>query len=184
MEKRTEKAEAVRRIAITGPESTGKSQLAGQLAAHFHTVWVPEFSRAYIDSLQRPYDYYDIAAIARGQLRNEEQLAGKASRLLFCDTDFIVTYIWSVFKYNKCDPWVERQINEHRYDLYLLCNTDLPWEPDALREYPEKRSELFSLFKNELEVRGLPYHIVSGTGISRLNNAISIVERIAGYQAP
>jgi NadR type nicotinamide-nucleotide adenylyltransferase len=178
MEKRTEKVSAVRRIAVTGPESTGKSVLSEQLAEHYHTSWVPEYSRVYLEQLGKPYSYDDILKIAQGQSALEESLAGKANKYLFCDTEFIVTRIWSIFKYQTCDPWIDRQIDEHRYDLYLLCDIDLPWEYDPLREHPGHRNELFSLYKHELESRGLPYHIVSGTGSKRITKAISFIERI------
>ncbi|MCK4569489.1 MAG: ATP-binding protein, partial [Bacteroidales bacterium] len=94
------------RIAITGPESTGKSELAEQLAKHFNTVWVPEYSREYLRELSRSYGYDDILSIAKGQFEGEERMATKASGLLFCDTDFIVNKIWCIDKFGKCHPWI------------------------------------------------------------------------------
>jgi len=166
----------LRRISITGPESTGKSELAKQLASHFHTVWVPEYAREYLYALGRPYEYEDIALIARKQLEQENNLAKKAKKVLFCDTDFLVTKIWSLYKYGKCDPWIEEMAESHRYDLYLLCNTDLPWEDDPLREHPQQRDELFRLYLKELKSIHASFILISGIGKQRSEKAISAVE--------
>jgi NadR type nicotinamide-nucleotide adenylyltransferase len=164
------------RISITGPESTGKSVLAKQLAEHYRTLWVPEYSREYLDDLGRPYGYEDIAIIAKGQLEKENRQAANCRGILFCDTDFLVTLIWSRFKYGKCDPWIEEMVNSHRYDLYLLCDIDLPWEFDALRENPGERKQLFGLYHGELERMNVNFAVVSGTGSDRLRNAILAIE--------
>jgi NadR type nicotinamide-nucleotide adenylyltransferase len=165
------------RIAITGPESTGKSQLAGELAAHYKTVFVPEYARGYIDGLNRPYTREDILEIAKGQLREEEQMSRHMNRILFCDTELIVTKIWSEVKFGMCDPWILEKIEENKYHLFLLCNIDLPWENDPQREHPHMREKLFSLYFDELTERGLPFKIVSGNGKERLMNAVEFVEQ-------
>lgn len=164
------------KIAVTGPESTGKSMLSRQLAEHYGTCWVPEYAREYLDGLERGYRYEDIARIARGQLALEDQREEFAKDLLICDTDLLVTYIWSLFKYGKCDPWIEERMEQSRYSLHLLCDIDLPWSPDPLREHPDKRKELFDLYLQELEERDKPYRIIRGEGKSRLLNAISAIE--------
>ncbi len=166
------------KIAITGPESTGKSQLAEELATHYHTVFVPEYARSYIDRLDRPYNREDILEIAKGQIRDEERIEHQANRMLFCDTELIVTKIWSEVKYGLCDPWILQKIKENNYDLFLLCNIDLPWEEDPQREHPYMREKLFSLYFDELTKRGFPFKVVSGKGMERLMNAIGFVESI------
>jgi NadR type nicotinamide-nucleotide adenylyltransferase len=164
------------KIAITGPESTGKSILAERLAEHYNSLWVPEFSRSFLENLGRPYVAKDILTIARGQLSHELQLQEKAYEYLFCDTDLIVTKIWSEYKYGTCDPWIIRNIAENRYYLYLLCDIDLPWIEDPLREHPHHRRELFNLFLRELATRRFPFRIISGIGESRLENAIRCID--------
>lgn len=166
----------MKRIAITGPESTGKSSLARELARIFNTTWVPEYAREYLLELGQPYEEGDILKIAKGQLRSEEKMAHHASRLLFCDTDFLVTRIWSIVKYGRCSPWIEKKLEQHRYDLYLLCNIDLPWEFDPLREHPDKRLILFDLYHNELSERGFPFAVVSGEGAARTAMAADLVK--------
>ena len=167
----------IKRIAITGPESTGKSMLAEKLALHYKTAWVPEFAREYLDQLSRQYRYDDILEIAKGQLRNEKLMVKDTGRYLFCDTELIVTKIWCEVKYGKCHPWIIEHIERHPYDLYLLCNIDLPWEDDPLREHPNKREYLFNLYLNELKGRNLPYKIISGQGDNRIAEAINIIEQ-------
>ena len=165
----------LRKIAVTGPESTGKSMLAADLAEFYDTVWVPEYARHYLEVNGPSYREEDILTIAKGQLEQETKTEENASHYLFCDTEFIVTKIWSDVKYGRCNPWILRQIEEHTYDLFLLCDIDLPWMFDPLREHPEMRKELFELYCRELDGRGFPYMIVNGTGIDRLNNAVSSI---------
>jgi len=104
-------AAMIRRISITGPESTGKSWLAEKLAGHFDEPWVPEFSRSYLQKLDRPYEFSDIAGIAEGQYASENSKAEIARRFLFCDTDFLVCHIWCRVKYGKSHPWIEQMVN-------------------------------------------------------------------------
>jgi NadR type nicotinamide-nucleotide adenylyltransferase len=164
------------RIAITGPESTGKSMLTQLLAEHYRTVWVPEYAREYIDRLGRQYEQEDILEIARGQLRSEREKEKGARGYLFCDTELIVTKIWSQVKYDSVDGWILRQIGQHRYDLYLLCYIDIPWEQDPQREHPHMREKLFDLYLQELTERDLPFRVISGLGESRLKNAVEVIE--------
>ena len=166
----------LRKIAITGPESTGKSMLAEQLATHYKTAWVPEFAREYLERNGFSYKEEDVLAIARGQLESEQQVMSKAAGFLFCDTEFIVTKIWSDVKYKRCHQWILNQIETHRYDLYLLCDIDLPWEYDPLREHPEMRKELFELYCREITSRNFPFVIIRGFGSERLNNAITLID--------
>lgn len=172
----------IRRIAITGPESTGKSLLAEQLAKHYQTRWVPEFARTYIDTLGRPYEEHDILTIAKGQLELEK--AGEQSLergtghepYLFCDTELLVTKIWSEVKFGRCDPWILQRLDRHSYALYLLCYIDTPWEADPQREHPHLRERLFSLYYDEMLERGWNFRVVTGLGEARVRNAIKFIE--------
>jgi len=163
------------RISITGPESTGKSWLAKQLAEHYKTQWVPEYARKYLNEINRPYAYDDILVIAKMQFE-EENAAAEKTDLLFCDTDFCVTSIWCKVKYGKCHKWITSKLEQNNYSLYLLCDIDLSWQYDPLREHPEMRSELFGMYRNLLEEKRFNYRIVSGTGEERLRNAIVFVD--------
>jgi NadR type nicotinamide-nucleotide adenylyltransferase len=170
------KNKSIIKIAITGPESTGKSMLAQLLADHYRTVWVPEFARVYLLQLERPYNYADILKIAKGQKKSEKALEKIARKIMFSDTELLVTKIWCDVKYGKCHQWILDSIEKQAYDLYLLCDIDLPWEPDPLREHPDSRKELFDLYQKELVQRKLNYRVVSGMDDVRLKNALGFVE--------
>ncbi|MBD1398289.1 ATP-binding protein [Pontibacter sp. JH31] len=166
------------KVAITGPESTGKSTLSEQLAAHYNTVWVPEYARTYIGALGRPYTLQDIEAIARGQLALEERLSQQATDLLFVDTDLLVIKIWSEHAFGSCPDWVLQQLKQQDYNLYLLMGVDLPWEPDPQREHPHLRQYFYDWYKRELEALQVPYVEVSGQHASRLEKALRHVDNM------
>jgi NadR type nicotinamide-nucleotide adenylyltransferase len=167
----------LKKIAITGPECTGKSTLSKQLAEHFNTVYVEEYARKYIDKLNRPYHQEDILEIAKGQKKREEKKQKQANKILFSDTELIVTKIWSEVKYQNCHPWILEQIDNQDYDLYLLCNIDLTWKEDPQREHPHLREHLFNLYKNELKDRNLNFEIISGTEKERFENALRLIKK-------
>lgn len=168
----------IKRIAITGPESTGKSSLAIALAKYFNTVAVPEYAREYIDDLNRPYCYDDIELIAKGQLQREEMMLPLANKILFCDTDILVTKVWSDFVYHKCSDWINDKVINHEYDLYLLTNVDIPWEYDPQRENPNQRQELFDIYYQQLKRNNFNFNVIDGLDEKRLQRAISFVEKI------
>lgn len=167
---------SLRKIAIIGPESTGKSLLSEQLAKHYKTHWVPEFAREYLNSLGREYVYDDLTIIARQQLVNEDKAASSSDNFLFCDTNLIVIKVWSDFKFGRTEPWIIEEIKRRKYDLHLLCDIDLPWQDDPLREHPHQRKELFDIYANELETFGLNHKVVSGVDKVRLENAIKTIQ--------
>jgi len=179
MEKRSQKtSDGLIRIAITGPESTGKSQLSEKLATHFNTVFVPEFAREYIGHLNREYNFDDLEIIAKGQIAAQKKAEKKANSLIFCDTELTVIKIWAEYKYQKSPEWVTKKLSKFTYDLYLLCDVDLPWEFDPQREHPDLRSYFFNLYKNELMRRNLNFSLISGHNDERVNCAIRAVDKM------
>jgi len=169
----------VKRIVLTGPESTGKSVLSGQLAAQYDTVYVPEYAREYLSELNRPYREEDLLLMAQEQIRLEDLAASRARNgLLFCDTGLYVMKIWSEHKYGRCHPWILQQIATRHYDLFLLCNIDMRWDEDPLREHPDPlmRQYFFNLYRETLAAAGQPFAIVNGLGGERLRAAMNIIE--------
>jgi NadR type nicotinamide-nucleotide adenylyltransferase len=164
------------RVAVTGPESTGKSRLSEELALHYNTLWVPEYAREYLFGINREYTSDDILAIAKGQYKKEMDFSVSANGLLISDTDFLVLKIWHEYKYKTCPEYIEDKLRHHRYNLYLLMDIDLDWEYDPLREHPHMRKYFFDLYRNELEKHGFPYRIVRGKNEKRLNNAIAFID--------
>jgi NadR type nicotinamide-nucleotide adenylyltransferase len=150
------------KVAITGPESTGKSTVSEQLANHYNTVWVPEFARTYIANLKQPYTLQDIEAIARGQYELEEHMSLKANGILFSDTDMLVLKIWSEHVFGHCPEFILENLQQQKYNLYLLMGVDLPWEPDPQREHPHLRQFLYDWYKRELQALRVPFVEISG----------------------
>jgi NadR type nicotinamide-nucleotide adenylyltransferase len=168
------------KIAIIGPESTGKSTLCEQLAAHYKTLWVPEYARDYLITNGPSYNYDDLLIIAQQQLLNEEEYAVKANQHLFIDTEMYVMKIWCEFVFGKTHQFILDQLATRKYDLYLLCNIDLPWAEDELREYPEieTRRKLFNMYRDNMINQHVPWKIISGTEEERLNAAIKAVDSL------
>jgi len=166
----------VRKIVITGPESTGKTTLAEALAAHYRAPLVPEYARTYLEILQPPpYSQADILTIAKAQVAWEEYYLRQTERLLFCDTGLLVLKVWSEFKYGQCDPWILEQIDRRSYDLCFLCGIDVPWEFDPLRESKQDREKLYEIFKSELEALNCDPIELKGNVKARLSTAISAI---------
>lgn len=162
----------VKRVAIDGPESTGKSILASQLASRFEAGYVDEAARNYLKNLDRPYRQADLLEIALLQCNNED-IASKNNSLIFCDTTLLVIKVWSEYVYGNCDEIIEREFRKRKYNLHLLTNIDLPWEDDPLREHPHERTALFNIYHNYMKELGVCYEIVTGLNETRLMNAIS-----------
>jgi len=167
------------KIAITGPESTGKTTLARQLAAHYHTLWVPEYARYYLTLLDRPYTPDDVVEIAKGQVYWENELAKLQPNLLFCDTDLLVCKIWLQFKYGIQNEWIEANLKTHPYNLHLLCNIDLPWQADPLREHPnlDDRQKIFDLYQQELKKLNAHFVTISGDEQARFFQAKGVIDK-------
>lgn len=167
----------IKKIAIIGPESTGKSTLSEALASALHTVWVPEYARDYLQHLERPYTLADLTLIAKGQIDLENSLLKRANEYLICDTTLDIIAVWSHHKYQYCDPFIEQAILECNYDLYIVTDIDFPWVDDPLREHPEAhmRSHFFELYKTIAQKSGKPYMIASGSPEQRLKAAAEAI---------
>jgi NadR type nicotinamide-nucleotide adenylyltransferase len=165
-----------RRIAITGPESTGKTSLAMQLAELYDTVYVPEYARQYLDAHGTKYEYEDVLKMAKGQMELERHMLTQANEILIADSEMIGYKIWLEFYHWEVPKWMTEHINAKKFDLYLLTDIDLPWVADGQRTNPDDRELLFHRFQEELENIDANYGIVSGTGTLRLDNAISTIE--------
>lgn len=190
----------MKKIVIIGPESTGKSTLCEKLAVHYKTSWCPEYAREYLLAHGTNYTYDNLLDIAKGQVALEEKyvkiaeenqspenneartgppLTASYSRL-FIDTDMYVMKVWCKFVFGKCHSWILNQIEERKYDLYLLCNVDLPWVKDELREYPDlaRREKLYNIYKEIMLNQPVPWIDISGNYEERLQKAIDAVNAL------
>jgi NadR type nicotinamide-nucleotide adenylyltransferase len=189
MEKNS-RAIMIKKIVIIGPESTGKSTLCKELSEHYGTDWCPEYARAYLHEHGTQYTFDDLLTIAKGQLSLEDQALRQLEEKqraqqethktwpLFIDTDMYVLKVWCEFVFNKCHRYILDQIVHRSYDHYLLCNTDLPWVRDELREYPDlaTREKLFRLYKDTMVHQSTPWTLISGTETDRLQQAIKAID--------
>ena len=169
----------LRKIVIIGPESTGKSTLCKELAAHYKTVWCPEYARRYLEERGSKYTYGNLLEIAQGQQRLEDELLKEAvPPFYFIDTNQYVMKVWCEVVFEDCHSWIIKQIAERRYDYYLLCDVDLPWIADGLREYPDlaQRQRLFKMYQDILVNDGTPWALISGHPSERLQQAVSALE--------
>jgi NadR type nicotinamide-nucleotide adenylyltransferase len=162
------------KIAILGPESTGKTKLAQKLAEHFNALWVPEYAREYIENLTIPYTYNDVCNIALKQIEQEKLYENCFSdnRFVFFDTDLIITKVWFEYRYQKVPEFLVERMKANFFDLYLLCAPDIPWEFDPVREHGDERDYFFEWYKSEVEQTDKPYVIIKGVGNQRTQNAI------------
>lgn len=164
-------------IVITGPESTGKSQLTYELAELFNGKAVPEYARIYIKNLDKPYNYSDIENIALHQVKEFQELNMGEWGFNFFDTYLEVTKIWFQWCYQKSPRWIDEYLEQAKVDLYLVCDTDIPWIADDLRENSgEAREALLQRYIQEIEKINVPYRIVTGKGKERLDCAVNHIQ--------
>ena len=167
-----------KKVTIVGPECTGKTDLSQYLASYFKTSWVPEYARAYLNKLNRPYDQIDLAKIAHGQLRLEDEWLQDANRLLICDTNLLVIKVWSEEKFGVCDPEILNLMKSRPYDLLLLTNIDVPWENDPQREHPGRREHFWNIYQKESLNSGIPVVEISGERDVRRAKAVQAIEQL------
>lgn len=167
----------IKKIAIIGPESTGKSSLAEALGRELKTVWVPEYAREYLEDLDQPYTQQDLLNIAKGQLQAEDALLTKADRFLICDTDLYVIKVWAEHKYNTCDNWILQQIAQRHYDLHILNYIDTDWQYDPLREHPHpaERQYFYSIYQDIVLNSGQKWIDARGSLSQRVEHCLDII---------
>lgn len=170
----------IKKIAVIGPESTGKSLLSEALARELQTVWVPEYARIYLETLNRPYTQSDLLTIAKKQIELEDSLAADARKFLVCDTDLYVIKVWSEHKYSSCHNWILQQIAQRPYDLYILTYIDTVWEYDPLREHPEpeERVYFYSIYKDIVMNSSVNWVSISGSLDDRTQTALEAVNNL------
>ncbi|KQC32223.1 nadR-like protein [Nonlabens sp. YIK11] len=170
------------RVVLYGPESTGKTTLAHQLAAYYREPQVAEFARDYLQEL---FDkdghictFKDILPIAIGQRAAENIASAKAKKILFCDTDILETYVYSMAYFDKASQELLEALQQSSYDHYLLLDIDTPWVKDDLRDKPDDRKEMFDRFEQALNDFGHSYTKISGLGDRRLKLAITAIDQL------
>lgn len=164
----------VKKVCFYGPESTGKSTMAEKMAKHYRTVFVPEVARELITSNDITID--DIIKIGQAQTNRVKEMTNIANKIVFCDTDLITTKIYAKYYLNQVPDILNKLENEISYDLYFLLDIDVAWVADHLRDFGDRRLEMFNLFKSELDKRGINYILISGGYEEREEKIIKIID--------
>ena len=170
------------KVVLFGPESTGKTTLSKALAEYYSTSWVAEYARAYLqnkwDQEQKTCERSDLLPIAIGQMQLENAAVTQANKLLFCDTNLLETKVYSeVYYQGYCDPHIDLYAKKNCYNLYFLCDIDVPWEADDLRDKPGERKKMFLAFESALDKFDLPYVVLSGSKTVRLKSAVKYINQ-------
>tara|TARA_Y100001934_G_C12360441_1_gene780379 strand:- start:2463 stop:2981 length:519 start_codon:yes stop_codon:yes gene_type:complete len=172
----------VKKIVVIGPESTGKSTLCKDLATCFQIKTVPEYARVYLESNGVEYTYQDVLNMIHGQLESERSFVEENRRnpFIIFDTNYITYKVWIQEKYKREEPIIEELLNIDDYTHYLLCDVDVPWTHDPLREHPnaKDRQRLFDAYKSIFVDNDLPFSVVKGTRRERLEIAKNIVNKL------
>ena len=166
-------------IAITGAESTGKSTLCKALASHYQIPFIPEYAREFVANLERDYTYDDLEHIARKQLEQLNTALKTHSEIIILDTWLVITKIWFEVCFSHYPLWMEETIKNTKIDLFLVCDTDLPWIEDPVRENGgNKRNQLQKRYIGEIKKYGFPYQIVNGEGEDRIQKALNFITNL------
>lgn len=163
------------RVAVTGPESSGKTTLSKELCQAFSVAYIPEYAREYLEKTEGKYDQNDLDQIAEGQLALFRKHTGN---VLIADTDLTVLKVWSEVKYGKISDHIIEIDQKFHFDLYLLCLPDIPWEPDPLRENQDDRRQLLEHYRNALLEKGSLVIEISGTREERIQKAIEAIRAL------
>lgn len=163
------------RIALTGPESSGKTTLGIALSDHLEGTFFPEYARTYLENLDREYTQADLDFICEGHLSQFEQ---SQDEIQLVDSDFIVLKVWSEVKYESVSERISSAVEANHFDLHILCVPDIPWEYDPQREHPNQREELFELYKQELIRSKKDFIIVSGSMEDRIRKSCETIAAI------
>lgn len=167
------------RVVITGAESTGKSTLTKELADYFKAPFTEEFVRSYVNRVQRSLEASDLNAIFQGQYSIEQAGCTNKPPLVFHDTNLLSNLIYADYYFKQIPDRLKLEILNQNYGLYLLCDTDIPWEADGLqRESSDLRSKLQKVFIEELAKRKIKPVLISGTKKERLEIAIQAVQKM------
>lgn len=174
----TEVSMRLLRVAILGAESSGKSTLAAALAERLDTVWVPEYLREFVETQGRVPVAGDQFLIAGTQVAREREAAGRARRVLVCDTTPLMTLVYSRHYFDGEDALLAALAATTQYDLTLVTAPDTPWVADGLqRESEAVRQQVYRLLLDELAARQIPHLVLHGTLEARMAQAMPLVER-------
>lgn len=168
----------VRRVCLIGPECSGKTTLARQLAERYGTTAAPEYARLLTTERGADWSPGETQVIARGQIAVEAAMARRANRLLICDTDVLAVMLWCERLFGMSPQWLAEEVGRTSKDLYLLTEPDFPYSGAPAFNEPDARQAFAGRCAEELEKRGLPFVRVRGSADQRLAQAVEAVDRL------
>ena len=151
------------KVALIGPESSGKTTLARYLARRYNGTYVPEYAREYVERKGTTDVTWDeLCDIAKHQIEEIKLIANSQKPIAFFDTELIVTKIWFEYAFGRVPEWLNEAILRYPMDVYLLTYPDLPWIPDPARSNGSDaiRLELFHRYESEIQALDIPYYII------------------------
>lgn len=172
------------RVVVTGSESTGKTVLAQQLAEHYAVAWVPEFAREYAEQKHATLTADDVDPIGKGQLHREDAAAHTAHELLILDTDLLSTWVYGEQYYGVTPGWIPATVKLRLADLYLICDIDVPWVADSVRDAQHQRQQMHEAFLAQLKQLGAHFRLISGPANNRLATAIESIDALRLLSQP
>jgi len=165
---------ATRKIALIGPESSGKTTLTLQLAHYFAAPFISEFARQYLVSGGEINSAKDLVWLAKKQSESENQiLKNKNTSFLFCDTDLHNIVVWSQVVFHQIEPELIELEEKQNYDFYFLLRPDIPWVNDGLRQSPHLREKLFAIYRARLIEKNRPYVEIFGNQTARFETCVA-----------
>ncbi|HEX4682315.1 MAG TPA: ATP-binding protein [Gemmatimonadaceae bacterium] len=170
----------MKRVVLTGSESTGKSTLAARLAAHYAAELVPEFVRTYAEQKDGGIDFRDHGPIARGQMALEDEHIARTRGLVIQDTDLLSTVVYCDHYFGRCPTWIVGAAAARKPDLYMVCEIDLPWIEDGVRDRGHMREEMQQLFRDAVAASGVPRVVITGDADARFAAATAAIDRLIG----
>ncbi len=168
------------KIAITGPESTGKSSISKFIAQYYGALLIEEFAREYLEKLNRPYTKEDLDLIANHQFQKLQEAINSRAKLIVSDTEMTVMKIWSAYKFGEVSPLITQHLQNQEFDIYFLMDIDLEWQYDPLREHPqpEMRRYFMDCYIKEMLLMSRNFYIISGNQNQRQNQVTKLIDQL------
>lgn len=169
-------------IGLIGAESTGKSDLAVALVAALATegrsaTVVNEYLREFCDAHGRTPLQSEQAHIGQVQTERIQQAAHEFD-IVVADTTALMTAVYSDFVFADKSLYASALQAHLACDITLLTALDLPWQADGVqRDGPHVREPVDALLRAALADAGVNYSVVFGTGATRLESALKVVNR-------
>lgn len=169
------------KISITGPESSGKSALCEWLSIRIkNSIAIPEVARIYLEAKKNGYKYVpeDLINITIQSENAIEDAIKKNKAVVINDSDFYIMRIWWEEVYKTKNEFIRTRSSDINFDVYILCEPDLPWEYDPLRENEHDRYRLYEIYKRTLSEDNRKVIYANGQDDLRFENVLTELKKL------